>query len=419
VSSFSSTLTIQELAQDGVTVLRAVTLQGPGLPHMGASWPFQNKLETTWYPGNQDEATQQVMGREELPSTWSGEWNRTRMGRTPSRILDVTSGQGGTDVVDPFALNDFLEQLYSSGRRLRVTWACEQLPGGNDVGGDTASFSGKIVREGRCKQHKPAYRTAFDIEWETTFEWVSRGASTARVTSPRDASIGNNSAAYVAALDAIVAANQQNANTATPNNLTLGQLEALASTPTTIAEEVSRSMLKLENELSQIVSLGSTLAQQPRQVAQAAIDHGRNAQAIADASYRSLSCLGVETMTTQSDAASVLAAHQNFAQMQQAQLQASTAAWAFLQQVRASLPRHASALQGELGPQAAGAADTIQHVYVVKQGDTAPRISQRFYGTPDHADAICQANNLAWHTYLLPPGKIIVIPDLSTIAQTV
>jgi hypothetical protein len=418
VPSYASVLTIQELAADGSTVLRAATLVGGGLPLMGSNWGFRNRLVTKWYAGNQDEATQQVMGSMELPSHWNGSWNRNVMGRAPSRILDVTAGTGGQDVVDPFVLLTFLEGIFRGGRRLRVTWACEQQPSGqNDT--TTALFQGSLVREGRCEEFDANYRSFFDIEWKVTFQWVSRGKSTARVASPRDASIGNNTAAYVAALDAIIAANELNANTVSPSNLTLGNLEQLANEPTALASSVSRSMLQLENELSQIVSLGSTVQQQPYQVARLAIDHGRNAQAIAQSTYQTLSQQAPESLSTQGDVTSVMAAWTNFAAMQDATLLAAAAAWSFVQQVRQSVPQHAPGLQGELGPQVVSGPQTVQQVYLWKQGDTMHKVSQRFYGSPDHADDIARCNNLSWHTFLLTPGTILIIPVLSSTAQTV
>jgi hypothetical protein len=125
-----------------------------------------------------------------------------------------------------------------------------------------------------------------------------------------------------------------------------------------------------------------------------------------------------ETFTTQQDAISVLAAWSNFAQMQDANLQAWLAAWTFAFEIKRSLPVHSTALQGEIGSQNVTDQSTILANYVVKQGESMHRISMKFYGTPDHADAICQANNLAWHTMLPSVGSILVIPQLSSTAQT-
>jgi hypothetical protein len=409
VAQFSSSLIIAELSATG-SVLRSATLVGPALPFMGAKWGIENRLVTSWYPGNQEEATQQYMGRTELPSQWSGHWSPTMMSRAPSRILDVTTGQGGTDVTSPFQLWSFLEAMFSSGRRLRVTWALDQQ--------DVTNFSGKIVREGRCKKLVPSFGYNQNIDWEVEFEWVSRGTSTSKVATPRDASISNNSAQLANALAALVAANQLNADTVTPSALTIGQLETLASTPTLLASQASRTMLQLQSDLQNIVGLGATLQQQPISVQKAAVAMGQNAQTAASSSYLTLSQAAPETFSTQDDAISVLQAWGNFAQMQDAAVAAWLAAWLFSYDLRRSLPVHSPVLAGELGPQSNSSQDTILDTYVVKQGDSMHRISMRFYGTPDHTADICRANALSWHTVLPTLGSVLLIPRLSSIAQT-
>lgn len=417
MASSSSVLLIQELLADGQTVNRAATLQGSSLPLMGAKWGFENRLKTTWYPGNQDEATQQSMGRQEVPSQWNGSWTPTMMARDGgARLLDVETGQGGTQVVDPLALWTFLEQLFSSGRRLRVTWSLDQRPSGADQATSTVAW--KIVREGRCRRFVPSFGFNQTIDWEVEFEWVSRGKTTARVAQARDASIGNNSAAYAAALAGVTAANQLNSNTVNPSYLDLGILEQLSSGPAGSASTLSTSMLRLQDDLQSIVGLGSNLAQQPYQVTKSAVATGRDAQAISQGTYFDLSARAPETFSTQDDAISVLAAWQNLAVVQDATLQAWYAAWLFSRAVQLALPVHAPVLQGEIGPQNATDASSVLAVHVCRQGEILPSISQRYYSTPDHADDIARCNNIAWHTYLVPAGTILVIPRISTTSQT-
>ena len=115
--SYSSILTIEELDSNGAAQLRVVTLVGPSLPFMGASWEGENELVTTWYPGNPDEGTQQNLGPKEMPSAWQGDWRRTMMGSCPTPCTDQ---QGNvTSVVDPSILRDTLESIFRAGRRLR------------------------------------------------------------------------------------------------------------------------------------------------------------------------------------------------------------------------------------------------------------------------------------------------------------
>jgi hypothetical protein len=411
----ASTMMIEELSADGQSVNRSVTLQGSTLPVAGAKWGFENRLKTTWYPGNQDEATQQTMGRQEAPSAWSGTWSSTMMARDGgAQLSDAASGSQG--VVDPFALWSFLELILSSGRRLRVTWSLDQQASASSANATTVAW--KIVRTGRCKRFVPSFGYAQIVDWEIEFEWASRGKSTARVAQTRDASIGNNSAAYASALAAVQAANQLNFNTVGPSYLSLGLLEQLSGAPLGAAESASIAAGQLQNDLQAIVGLGSNLAQQPYQVTKSAVATGRDAQATASGTYFSLSGQAPETFSTQTDATSVLAAWSNFAQMQDACRLAWGAAWLFTRQVQQTIPIHAPVLQGELGPQNSADSSTILAVHVCKQGEILPAISLRYYSSPDHADDIARANNLAWHTYLIPPGTILVIPRISTTSQT-
>lgn len=436
---FSSTLIIEELAlaaSGSDSILRVLVLQGPSLPFMGANWDSELNLITTWYPGNQDEATQQNMGRRELPSNWSGEWNRTRMGRTPAEYSDVGAGGGvqGLLVAEPFLLWQYLDGIYSGGRRLRVTWETTQ-----DGNAPSNALSGSIIREGRMKYFKAKFRTLFDIEWEIQFDWVSRGKTTARVASTRNGSVTNLSSLFATALNAVSSANAfVLKNVQNPIVHTLGQLETLESYPSQLMNIVSSDAKLLTYDLQALVTIANTLSStapntspsatsknlqtskaQPAQIASSALDIGRNVLRTATQSFLQLSAVPVEAMSTQADAVSMLSGYQSFSGVQQASLLAAGAAWTFLQQIRATLPVHASSLTGELNPQQTPSSDTILATYQVKQGDTMHRISQRFYGTPDNSQDICKANRLSWHTFLVPSGTILIIPRLSSISQSV
>ncbi len=406
---YSSSIVITELNADGSTY-RGCTLRGPALPFMGASWSFENRLPTEWYPGNQQEATQHVMGRKEMPSTWNGEWNKTRMVRAPSTTVDEDGN--AASVTDPTVLHDFLTEMFSSGRRLRVVWSTEQMPNSNSTSelSNVQAISYSITREGRCERFEPK----FDIEWSAQFTWVSRGATTAFVTQPRDQSVANNSSQYNNALAAIIATNQYAAQAANPSHFTLGQLEQLASYPSEIVTDVTRSMLQLENGLGQIVNVAATIASEPDQIKRAAINSARNTMQLAQENYQQLSSIGIETMSTQDDVASILRAHAQFAQTQEACLEAAAAAFNFLFATRNAVPVHAPSLAGAINPQSAPDPSTILAVYQVVQGDTLNKVSQRFYGNPDHGDDIARANGLSDYSLLLPQGKIIIVPRISS-----
>ena len=128
----SSSLVIEELSGDK----RVLELVGSGLPFQGATWTSALRVITKWYPGNNAEATQQVLGPIELPSDWEGKWSTTRLIATPCRFR-----QQGTDqlVTRASSLRTAADLLFSSGQRLRVTW-----------GAGSTSDARWIVREGRA-----------------------------------------------------------------------------------------------------------------------------------------------------------------------------------------------------------------------------------------------------------------------------
>jgi hypothetical protein len=415
--SYSSILTIEELDQQGNATKRVLTLVGPSLPFMGAEWAGQNDLKTTWYAGNADEATQQNLGPQELPSTWQGDWRRTMMGSCPTPFLDETGAT--SQIVDPSILRDSIEGIFRSGRRLRITWATQQQPDGTDQ--NTYPIQGTIVREGRAHVWKFKHRGIHDIEWEVTFDWVSRGASTPRVTSTRDDTLAKTSAPYVAAIQQLIdAANQAQDQNLAPSYLTLGQLESVSSGPLLVMTATAQSVSDLQDDLVSVASIGTSLSTQPIQVAQLALNHAADALQQAQTTYEQLSAVPAELFSANVDAVSVLRAYALFGPVQDAALQAEIQAYTFYQAMRASLPTQTWSLAGRGSNQSnPDPARTIVTVYLVKDGDTAQKISMRFYNTPDHASDICRANGLSWHTNTFPKGKPLVIPVISSSTQSV
>jgi nucleoid-associated protein YgaU len=142
-------------------------------------------------------------------------------------------------------------------------------------------------------------------------------------------------------------------------------------------------------------------------------------QATSDQAYQQYSAVPAEVMSQQDDAVSVLYAYGLFGPVQDAAQQAVIAGYNFYQALVAALPKHSGALVGRSNGPNGPNPDTIITVYCVKDDDTPQKISQRFYGVPDHAADIMRANHLSWHTTQLPTGKQLVIPVLSSSTQSV
>lgn len=414
--SYSSTVSIAELDSTGTTVQREVTLTGPSLPFMETEWGAKNQLVTTWYPGNPTEGTQQNLGPRLVPSTWRGEWRRTMMGGTPTPYLDesgITSS-----IVDPSTLRDALEDIFTAGRRLRVTWSTQQQPDGNQP--SAYPLTGSIVREGRAADWKFTHRTIHDIAWEITFDWVSRGGTTARVTSTRDDTLNKTSPAYSAAIEALIeAAQTAQDDLLAPSVLTLGNLEGVSVGPLDLMTSLSLTAGGLQLDLVDVTAISGNLANQPVQVAQIALAQAANALQTSQDSYQEFSAVPCEVMSAQNDAVSVLQAYALFGPVMDAAQQAEIAAYIFYTAMRKAVPTHARSLNGKNSVAQTPDPSTIITVYVCKDGDTPQRISQHFYKTPDHARDILAANRLSWFTPSFPKGKQLIIPVISSSTQTV
>lgn len=413
-AEYSSSMTIEELSAPTGAQPRVVTLQGPSLPFMGAEWSGENALDTEWYPGNGDEASQQDMGPREVPSSWKGEWNRTRMGRAPTQATDDT---GSPQVlVDPNLLAEMLEDMFRAGQRLRVTW---------NVTSESQSSRGKKVREGRARKWSFKYTRIQDIEWEVEFEWQSRGQRVQKVADLNQGGLAAASAglalalsnmASVAAVQPFIAENSSIPNSASV--LTLGQLENFASAPTKLVASLARSVEQVETQLTQVAQIATTLSSQPVQVVEAAINVARNSIALLNQTFDQLGRVPVEDQTASSDVRDLLRSYRYFGQTQDAMSQASVAAQQLVAQMQQRAPTPAGA--GVLTQQ--GASSAVQDfvaTYVTKDGDTPQRISQRFYGNPDHAVDILQANHLPWGQPTFPTRTILFIPALRKQQQLV
>jgi phage tail protein X len=406
---YSSSVVVEELDAPDGRQKRSVTLIGPSLPFMGANWGGRNSMKTTWYPGNGDEATQQRMGPAEIPSHWSGEWNRTRFGRQPAKaVLDDGSP---LTIVDPETLCELLEDLFRAEMRLRVTWS---------VSGDSPSARLKKVREGQASTWDFKYTRAQDIEWSVQWEWQSRGARTQTVTNVRDGSLdaaiaaSNLAAANLKSrliADTFNQSRDRILHSATP--LTLGQLETLANAPTLLANSVARSVQQIQSQLEQVGAIASTLASQPASVANSAINVAKNAVSAANQFVDVMGQKPVELESVKANARDLMRAARYFGQVSDAATLASRRAQELVDRMRAKAPIPSGA--ASQGPSTTSATEgDMLAVYVTRDGDTPQRLSQRYYGSPDHAIDIMTANRLPWYQPSFPKGTALFIPKLKT-----
>lgn len=439
---YGSSLVIEELGPAGPDFRpRKVTLVGPSLPFMGAEWAVANNLVTTWYPGNSAEATQQVLGPRELPSTWEGEWNRTRMGRRPA----IYSDESGVErrIVSPHLLREAVEAIVRAGVRLRVTWAVSgQEAVGSTVGGsfprrnpdgtvvaersvalDTRPIDVQIVREGRVATFRTPIDRHSDIRWSLEFHWYGRGGKQDKTASVReDEKADQAAAALEATVNATVAATLTAIVNSTPDvrksatRFTLGHLENLASTPTRLVTQLTRQLQQNVSNFRRVGEIGKRVAAQPLAVQQAIIDFARNTKTAANDYQDLLGRRPAELNTNKLRVAAMLRAQNTFARI--SQTAARNARQAYELEVA---QRDAVVSGGNRGALTVRESSTTRAgqliaIHVTKERETPQTVSVRYYGNPDQGVAILRANRLPYHQPSFRPGTILVIPAVTNVA---
>lgn len=402
--SYDSALIIEELSGDGTT-RRELRLLGPALPHMGAEWAFENGLATSWNPGN-PEATQQVLGPRELPSSWQGTWRLPQMTRLPSRHRDVDGSE--SDLTSPQLLRDLFEDFGRKGRRLRVSWVVsgEGIPG----------VPGVLTRVGRiANAHFPHDRTT-DIAWSAEFAWLGRGNPRQLVVASRGDNIPSAMAALEASMTAtynlivlnkIVASNARVPRSAT--QFTLGQLEVIAGAPQKISETLARSLSKVTLQAQQAGQIAKKVRSQPSAVENSALSVARGALQAANQFDEEMGRAPAETLSARATASDVMRAADHFAHVVDAALLVLVRAHAVSRQIRTTNP---GSQKDQLPPgQRARAGDLLAR-HVVRDGETPQSIAVRYYGNADCDLEILRANRLPDHQVALRRGSILVIPVL-------
>lgn len=426
---YGSTLTVEELtAPRGADGLRPrrLTLVGSALPFQGARWGGENALTTTWYPGNGEEATQQILGPREAPSSWEGVWRRTLLGRAPVPYWDER-GLYNT-LVQPDVLRDVFESILRGGARLRVTWTVAGAVADGDPRYSTLrNVQKQIVREGRAKSWAFPHDRHTDIEWSVEFHWVSRGRSVASVASGRDetdplqlaAALESNLNATRAELDTRQRTLPGASDKAVPR-VTLGQFEQLAKAPSTLARVYARKLTQLTSSFKQAGQIVNTFARQPFEVANVAVDTAHNAVSVANEFVDQMGRLPLEAQATKARAAALVRAAQGFGRQTEtavlaarrwrdAQAKLERAAVRFASRGPGGQP-HAQASKGHVRAQ-------VLAVHVVRDGETPTRLSMRYYGTPDRAADILRANRLPLSLARLPRGRVLFIPSSAAPAR--
>lgn len=148
-----------EPAGQSVQAGQLIQLSGRSAPFKGLAFEVEQRISTTWYPGN-PVATQQAMGPTEKNTTINGRWSDRYLGDTQAQQLV-----------------DRLELLCRLAVPVEVSWGAGLV--------DTQVLGTPIVRQGLIRRFKHSYMDSGiqDITWELEFEWRGRGAQQAAPVS--------------------------------------------------------------------------------------------------------------------------------------------------------------------------------------------------------------------------------------------
>lgn len=396
-----STITIEELSGSE----RIVELHGGGLPHKPTEWGGKQTIKTTWYPGN-PRASQQVLGSQEVPSHWTGEWSRVKLSRTPV-ILHDDGGQHS--IARPEQIMEFIEDIRRSGALLRVTWT---------TSADGIDYN--LVREGRLEDTKWTFKTIHDLGWELTFTWVGlSGTDSARLAvSTRDDKTSDTVSLNAALNDMVavlIAEGIAQGSASRPQSasfFSIGQLEAFAKGPFDLLTYFARKAQQIVSNVTQIGDVIASIGNEPFAISNLFVEFAHSTVIQTNATYDKLTSTPPDLLSTNYRVSDVTRACKAFGQSVEAQERISATAKALEFKARVALSHNPGGATPTQQPGSPLHGTGMLAIYEAKQGDTPITVSVQFYQSPDYAVNIMKANHLPWTTVSFDRGKVLVIPEL-------
>lgn len=391
---------------------RRVELVGGALPLQGANWSGLQLLATNWNPGNR-EATQHVLGPQEVPSAWDFEWNTTRINRTPVQVSDPERAVE-FQIVQADTLARLLEGIFMGGALLKVTWIS------NARRGNTSSP--RQSRIGRAETWDFNFIRPDDIEASIQFVWIGRGEEQPKASDIRgedllavtqEAINAANAATDAVKKDAIVSTNRRDPSATT---FSLGDLESIANGPRELVDSFARSANRISSKMRRIGELINTVKETPAAILGRLVDVANNGVAVSNQFVDQLTREGPETQATRNKVNTLT---KNSAYFSNVQTQAEFMASVYERVAEAARRRRGGILPvaGDSRNQDQTRVDDTLHVHLPRPGETMLTIAQKFYGVPDLADELAVANGLPAYT-IIPPKIPIIIPTRRNLEET-
>lgn len=172
----ASTFTIKELT----VPKRVVNLTGRALPYRPYKLSGTMRVETTWYPGN-PEATVQILGSAEDPTTLNGMWKDVFLKNIPGQASAPFATINGNPIADVLDLVTQIDEIRRMGQLLEVTWD-------------------ETTRVGHLTSFEQTWLRREDMEWSMTFTWISQGDTPGPPIIAQPVSLGDLREAFQSAL---------------------------------------------------------------------------------------------------------------------------------------------------------------------------------------------------------------------------
>lgn len=392
---------------------RAIELKGSGLPLQGVEFGGSTVLATSWNPGNA-EATQHVLGPQEIPSTLSGVWRTTQLVRTPCSY----SEQGSTKAVTfAYSLANILSEFQRSGQSLLVTWF-NCITSGTP---NTITFTKReqlITRIGRLSEFKPKYDRIDDIEWNATFVWTGRGVPPAKLVDDAEDVVAKLRAANIAASQAAtkIASDEFLGSRQTrlfPNQLTLGQLEAMADAPREMVDSFATTANGISNRLKRVGDLIIKIRETPAAILGRILDVANNAVGVSNQFIDELSREGPETLSASNKVSSLTQSVRYYSGAQTLAESIRDANNDLARTVRRR--RNASDVSGSVAGGSDALSNDILAVYIPRQGDTFVSIAIKYYQTETYGPVLARMNGYPSYTVEPPRKRPVIIPSVRNI----
>ncbi len=148
---------------DDTLELPIISLKGTALPYKGLSFKTEQRIKTTYYPGN-PQASQTVLGPTLPNTTIGGRW----------MDLSLTDGEARILVQQ-------IEYIVQHAVPVMVQWGGRSFGPFSDQPDDPA-----IVRRGLIKSIDPKYNRLEDVEWSIEFEWSGEAVQSQSPTLSSD-----------------------------------------------------------------------------------------------------------------------------------------------------------------------------------------------------------------------------------------